>query len=1049
MTPVTPNFIKKVGSGVAAPSPMPFLTPRPERRVNESREFGRRSICQDRDGEVNVQVILRCRPLSDEEERANVPKLISCNEQKREVVAQQTVASKQLDRLFTFDKVFGPKAQQRSIYDQAIAPIVYEVLDGYNCTVFAYGQTGTGKTYTMEGEMRSKGGELPAEAGVIPRAVRQIFDTLEASNADYSMKVTFMELYNEEINDLLSPEESSRLIDDKQRKSISLMEDGRGSVIIRGLQEEVVYSANDIYNLLEQGAAKRRTADTLLNKRSSRSHSIFTITVHVRETNIGDDNLVKCGKLNLVDLAGSENISRSGSREVHAREAGEINKSLLTLGRVINALVEHSSHIPYRDSKLTRLLSDSLGGRTKTCIIATVSPSARCLDETLSTLDYACRAKRIKNKPEANQKMTKTLLLKDLYMEIERMKQDVRAAREKNGIYVPHERFALEEAEKKANLERIEQLEIDLRLCAKETKKYCELYVSEQEEKLDLKCKLKDCKVNLQSTNKALLDLQENYRRAMADIKEKELAISSLLSSENSLIERAKEMRSDLEIVADDITEMHQRIDQKDKLEAQNRELVLTFGSQLDMSLKDLHKTILVSVSQQQDQLRSIEEQTCSLLARRDESSRDLELKVKDMRETYALGIHTLTELTNALQKSAIMDLKEMNSAMLSQITAAEKFLDTAQTEAKEVLSSIQNSLCLQKQLLVVSAQKQQEGLEMTLVSAETITKETNRFFDNLCSRVSRLQSNLNESHTRNFHHLENFEKMFKEESAKEERRAADEIVAILGKLMSNKRSMVFEALKTIQHTRTQEHEQLGLELSNMQQVSIKGEKAMNEHLERAEQCFLEDSCFLTQTSITMEHHLDKCLEIVDLSRQIEERTRQSIGNLNSTSIADIRATMNKKIDEKKNEFDNYVSTSKSKDVEFDASIHSLMASITGSLAMDHRDIEGIDSTSTLCMDRLRFIQEKHSESISSIRNRAQSCLTKEYLVDQLRGPEMRGINIPSMESIEKMRTPCFDRHLKNLWYENKTNGVKIQRSQFCHKGSASPERAPFADATN
>ncbi|CAN6921749.1 unnamed protein product [Brassica oleracea] len=173
---------------------------------------------------------------------------------------------------------------------------------------------------------------------------------------------------------------------------------------------------------------------------------------------MGDEELIKCGKLNLVDLAGSENIFRSGSRDGRAREAGEINKSLLTLGRVINALVEHSSHIPYRylplsyktfvcswsitvdlclcrDSELTRLLQDSLGGKTKTCIIATISPSAHSLEETLSTLDYAYRAKNIKNKPEANQKLTKAVLLKYLYLELERTKKDVRAARDRKALH--------------------------------------------------------------------------------------------------------------------------------------------------------------------------------------------------------------------------------------------------------------------------------------------------------------------------------------------------------------------------------------------------------------------------------------------------------------------------------------------------------------------------------------------------------------------------------------------------------------------------------------
>ncbi|KAH0851634.1 hypothetical protein HID58_094593 [Brassica napus] len=331
------------------------------------------------------------RPFSDDELRNNAPQ--------REVAVSQNIAGKHIDRVFTFDKVFGPSAQQKDLYDQAVVPIVNEVLEGFNCTIFAYGQTGTGKTYTMEGECRrSKGGPsggLPAEAaGVIPRAVKQIFDTLEGQQAEYSVKVTFLELYNEEITDLLAPEDISR---DKQKKPLPLMEDGKGGVLVRGLEEEIVTSANEIFTLLE------------------------------REATPEGEELIKCGKLNLVDLAGSEIYHVLGARDGRAREAGEINKSLLTLGRVISALVEHLGHIPYRfrlDSKLTRLLRDSLGGRTKTCIIATVSPAVHCLEETLSTLDYAHRAKHIRNKPEVNQKMMKSTLIKDLYGEIERLKAD-------------------------------------------------------------------------------------------------------------------------------------------------------------------------------------------------------------------------------------------------------------------------------------------------------------------------------------------------------------------------------------------------------------------------------------------------------------------------------------------------------------------------------------------------------------------------------------------------------------------------------------------------
>ncbi|XP_011004114.1 PREDICTED: 125 kDa kinesin-related protein-like [Populus euphratica] len=275
----------------------------------------------DKEKGVNVQVLLRCRPFSEDELRSNAPQVVTCNDYQREVAVSQNIAGKHIDRVFTFDKVFGPSAQQRDLYEQAVVPIVHEVLEGFNCTIFAYGQTGTGKTYTMEGECkRSKSGpngELPPEAGVIPRAVKQIFDTLESQNAEYSVKVTFLELYNEEITDLLAPEEISRVaLEEKQKKQLPLMEDGKGGVLVRGLEEEIVTSASEIFTLLERGSAKRRTAETFLNKQSSRSHSLFSITIHIKEATPEGEELIKCGKLNLVDLAGSENISRSGAREI-------------------------------------------------------------------------------------------------------------------------------------------------------------------------------------------------------------------------------------------------------------------------------------------------------------------------------------------------------------------------------------------------------------------------------------------------------------------------------------------------------------------------------------------------------------------------------------------------------------------------------------------------------------------------------------------------------------------------------------------------------------
>ena len=203
-------------------------------------------------------------------------------------------------------QVFGPDSSQERLYTGAIAPIVSEVLEGFNCTIFAYGQTGTGKTYTMEGGDRNStdGRDLSEVAGVIPRAISQIFQHLDSINSEYTVKCSFLELYNEETTDLLAVGES------KSNQKLRMLEDKSG-VNVQGLEEIIVKSSTDIYTLLDRGSAKRRTAETLLNKQSSRSHSVFCITVHMRETPTEGEDVIKVGKLYLVDLAGSENVGRS------------------------------------------------------------------------------------------------------------------------------------------------------------------------------------------------------------------------------------------------------------------------------------------------------------------------------------------------------------------------------------------------------------------------------------------------------------------------------------------------------------------------------------------------------------------------------------------------------------------------------------------------------------------------------------------------------------------------------------------------------------------
>ncbi|CAM9258449.1 unnamed protein product, partial [Phaeothamnion confervicola] len=397
---------------------------------------------------VNVQVALRCRPLNGREKERGFLHCVTCDGASNRV----RVHHKKMDKTYPYDRVFGPYVSQEEVFASTVAPIVEETLNGFNCTVFAYGQTGTGKTHTMEGEIGSL--EL---MGVIPRSVHAIFDRLERMNADYTVRVSFLELYNEELADLLATRDGSG-----GGGKVVLREDARRGVMCCGLEEVQVLGAADIFPILTRGIQERKTAETLMNKTSSRSHSIFSLKLMIKETCADGQEVMRNGQLNLVDLAGSECVGRSGATANRAREAGNINQSLLTLGRVITALVEHHPHVPYRDSKLTRLLQESLGGRARTCIIATVTASSDALEETLSTLDYALKAKSIRNRPEPTQHITKKHLLKEYAGEIDTLRSMLQASREKNGVYLEPWRYDQMQAAAAAQKAQIDEMEAAL-----------------------------------------------------------------------------------------------------------------------------------------------------------------------------------------------------------------------------------------------------------------------------------------------------------------------------------------------------------------------------------------------------------------------------------------------------------------------------------------------------------------------------------------------------------------------------------------------------------
>ncbi|KAJ9071215.1 Kinesin- motor protein [Entomophthora muscae] len=332
---------------------------------------------------------------------------------------------------FGLIKFLGPKQHKAKFFDTVVSPILDEVLLGFNCTVFAYGQTGTGKTYTMEGDLSSEDGELNYKSGIIPRTLHELFKRLGDDHNKYTVRLSMLELYNEEVGDLLSLGDSV--------PKLTLNIDASSKLQIQGMEEISIEDTASGIALLQSGSSKRHTAATNCNQKSSRSHCIFTITVRIKESNFEGQDLLKEGKLYLVDLAGSEDTKMSGAINQQAREAGLINTSLLSLGRVITNLVarEESNapiHIPYRESKLTRILQDSLGGQTKTCIIATISPAKISLEETVSTLKYATKAMKITNTPVSNQKMTSNMQITDLKSEIATLRSKLQAAYDKNGI---------------------------------------------------------------------------------------------------------------------------------------------------------------------------------------------------------------------------------------------------------------------------------------------------------------------------------------------------------------------------------------------------------------------------------------------------------------------------------------------------------------------------------------------------------------------------------------------------------------------------------------
>ncbi|KAK6191357.1 hypothetical protein SNE40_003070 [Patella caerulea] len=489
-------------------------------------------------------------------------------------------------KTFTFDSVYDWNSKQRDLYDETFHDLVESVLQGFNGTIFAYGQTGTGKTFTMQGVK-----EDPELRGVIPNSFEQIFQHISRSqNQQYLVRASYLEIYQEDIRDLLSKDQSKRL-DLKERPDTG--------IYVKDLSSFVTKSVKEIEHVMHVGNQNRSVGATNMNAHSSRSHAIFIVTVECSEIGVDNENHIRVGKLNMVDLAGSERQAKTGATGDRLKEATKINLSLSALSNVISALVDgKSTHIPYRDSKLTRLLQDSLGGNARTVMVANIGPASYNCDETLTTLRYANRAKNIKNKPKINED-PKDALLREFQDEIARLKNQLTS---KGG---PKKKKKRRQRRNKDG-EIIEEDDDDDEQEGGGNDDDAEAYMAEQQAKLDEEKKaiLNDTTLIAEEKEKFLEELKEKGEKLMKEREMKDALSSKIKAMESKLlmggrniIDHTNEQQRALEQRRQEIAEqkrvereIKQKLEEKEESAVELQETYASLQQEVDVKTKKLKK---------------------------------------------------------------------------------------------------------------------------------------------------------------------------------------------------------------------------------------------------------------------------------------------------------------------------------------------------------------------------------------------------------------------------------------------------------------------------
>jgi len=530
--------------------------------------------------------------MNESEKKDGTLPVVTAKTTEKSVTVIKGKGRKQSKSSYSFDNVFTAFSTQEEVFEATVKPVIMDVMRGFESTVFAYGQTGTGKTHTMEGSLSS-----PELYGVIPRSAQAIFELLKQPRyKEHKVTCSYLEIYNEELRDLLvdndgtgsrcnTPGSYSPGRMGQQGGKLDIMESKSGT-FCRGLVETQVHSASDVFNLMQKAQHSRHIGETKMNKASSRSHCLFTIQVHGKLTLMNGDGEMKFnGKLHMVDLAGSECAKSAGNDKgapdavARERERMNINRSLLTLGRVITVLKEKvsgkntSARIPYRDSKLTRVLQESLGGRCKTIIVATLSPSITAIEESLSTLNYAHSANGIVNKPVSSSLIALSEnMTPSMSSDSKSSPAPTIESWQEMDMRLQYMQAQVDEAQAALARKHLQQQELQDRAEKFETE-----LLESQQKLYDVKNEIKTLKVVVEDETNRRKETEKELHETQIHLKKTEMILKVTQATESSLTVEAQTLIDKLEEIISDRNDMHTLVVSQREAESQQKEATKLF----------------------------------------------------------------------------------------------------------------------------------------------------------------------------------------------------------------------------------------------------------------------------------------------------------------------------------------------------------------------------------------------------------------------------------------------------------------------------------------